>query len=62
MDISKNICSFYNNRYFDMSQFELILGGKDCSLFFLNSSTWVSYKTIDASQPLFSQVLEQSRL
>ena len=36
MDISQNTCSFFNNRYFDLSQFDLFYGGDDCTYYFLD--------------------------
>ena len=62
MDISQNTCSFYNNRWLDLSQFDLFYGGEDCSYYFLDTSNVADYNTKSVTQPLFSHVLEQSRV
>lgn len=53
-------CSFYNNIFFDLSQFGSIFG-QDCETYLIQDSTSFGYENTRVDSPIYTQVLLQSR-
>ena len=61
--LKKDGCNFFNSRWIDLTQFEVVYGGKDCTTYLLDTNLryqdLYNYSSVSAS--LYSAVVVQAR-
>ena len=59
--LTKDDCSFFNTKVFDLSQFEAFYNGEDCSTYGITQQAVSKFPTSDEGDPLFISSLIQEK-